>query len=227
MKVNGKMTNNMVTIIGVFSYNTGDTFTGIWENDLRKGHGLVNYITGSGFIGEYNDDVRNGYGTRTWWDGTKWYGYWKNHLPVGKGEYTFKDGSKFQGELYLALFESFEIATYLESNNAEVHAALELSKLSGRDLFKIKEAEIQQIIKDKPEALKFVILSFIHQLKIDIELDHPYLILLDIILRDFRMMQNGLYSKNTLMKFNIAKHEISGYYCMIATRGPTLLNLLY
>jgi len=193
---------------------------------MRTGPGLVNYITGSGYQGEYNNDVRNGYGTRTWWDGTKWYGFWRDHLPEGVGEYTFTDGSTCQGELYLALMESFEISTYLESKKTEA-SAIALNRLSGSELFRIKDEEIKKIISNKSEELQIEILSFIHQIKIDIELDHPYLILLDIIIRDYRKMQTCMWSKNTLITFNISKREISGYYCMLAARGPSLLNLLY
>jgi hypothetical protein len=67
---------------------TGDTFEGLFRDDLKHGEGVYRWgpaspWAGERYAGEYRDDRRHGTGTYTWSSGDSFTGPWENDLQTG------------------------------------------------------------------------------------------------------------------------------------------------
>lgn len=66
-------------------YDTGDTYEGETEGDLKSGEGIYTYEKGDKYEGTWKDDLPNGKGTYTWANGDIFVGEWKDGNIEGKG----------------------------------------------------------------------------------------------------------------------------------------------
>lgn len=78
-------------------YDTGDVYTGVFENDKITGLGVYVYENGDKYEGMFLDGKKDGFGTFTWADGSFYHGEFKNNKRHGVGEYRISDGSVYLG----------------------------------------------------------------------------------------------------------------------------------
>lgn len=81
---------------GVYTYISGDTYTGDWLNDFQSGHGIYTFANGSRYEGEMNHGHFEGEGTLhnkavEEDDIVEYTGQWKNAMPHGKGKAIYKN----------------------------------------------------------------------------------------------------------------------------------------
>ena len=92
----------MKQILGkVFDKNNKLVFEGEYKKGVRNGKGVYNYEGGENYDGMFVNGLREGKGVFTWKDGLKWEGLFKNDELNGEGVFhngnetfkgTFKDG---------------------------------------------------------------------------------------------------------------------------------------
>jgi hypothetical protein len=83
---------------GVIQYPDGRKYKGGWENDKRNGQGTMYYSDGKRYEGDWRDSKRQGWGVLTYPNGTRYEGNWSNNRRHGKGIMTYFDGTKYDGE---------------------------------------------------------------------------------------------------------------------------------
>lgn len=93
----GCIKGDCVNGFGVYVYENGDTYTGMFKDDKRNGEGSFAYSNGETFKGSYQDDMRTGKGLYTFSNGDKFAGEFQKGEIAGQGVYTFKDGKVLTG----------------------------------------------------------------------------------------------------------------------------------
>jgi len=78
---------------GMYTYASGNTYAGQWENDKRNGQGEETFRDGATYIGEYRDDKCHGWGQNTKANGDSYVGEFAHDLYNGQGTLTAADGT--------------------------------------------------------------------------------------------------------------------------------------
>mmetsp|Transcript_82786 Transcript_82786/g.159973 ORF Transcript_82786/g.159973 Transcript_82786/m.159973 type:complete len:426 (-) Transcript_82786:163-1440(-) len=104
-----------------FTFPSGSTYRGQWQNSLRDGHGVQSWpdgemyegqfikggVQGEGVYsrpdgmrhtGQWEQGKQHGQGTEEFPDGTKYVGQYFAGAKSGRGTYTFSEGSVYEGE---------------------------------------------------------------------------------------------------------------------------------
>ena len=98
---NGTYTGNIVNGVrvgdGIFKYNNGNIYDGMWKNNKRHGYGTCEYKNGDTYQGSWENDTYNGLGTYFYANRDQLHGEWKNGMMNGHGEYRKTDGTYYEG----------------------------------------------------------------------------------------------------------------------------------
>jgi rhodanese-related sulfurtransferase len=93
---------------GVFRFNSGDSYRGMWSSSLRHGLGVYRFADGRQFAGHWYNGERKGAGMWTLADGACHVGLWAKSVCEGYGVRYAPDGSLvqqgwWQDDAYVAL----------------------------------------------------------------------------------------------------------------------------
>lgn len=81
-----------------YSYSTGETYYGGWENNKREGVGTYLYVTGDAYWGHWHRNLKSGYGVYIKANHIESYaGEWMNNSRNGRGCLIQKNGTRFIG----------------------------------------------------------------------------------------------------------------------------------
>ena len=69
-----------MTGYGVFTWSSGASYQGYFENDIKEGQGKMTFANGDVYEGQFKNDLRHGNGHYTWKDGTYYSGTFRNNL---------------------------------------------------------------------------------------------------------------------------------------------------
>lgn len=84
---------------GSYKYiETGNYYSGDWENHKKSGQGKMKYGNGDAYEGEWQNDLRHGKGTLVYNDGDMYEGEFESDLKCGKGVYTYSNQHKLVAE---------------------------------------------------------------------------------------------------------------------------------
>lgn len=83
---------------GIFYWNSGDTYTGKWENGSMNGYGVFKSQVGDRYEGYFVNGERHGRGQYVRSAGDVYIGDWKNNKRNGNGKEIHPDGSYYDGE---------------------------------------------------------------------------------------------------------------------------------
>ena len=84
--------------IGKYNYPNGDTYEGMWVNNIKEGEGTLTYNNDRyTYIGTFKNDLFNGWGTLYIIGGEKYEGYWKDGRMDGEGKYFYPFGNTYVG----------------------------------------------------------------------------------------------------------------------------------
>ena len=92
--------------IGTFHFDSGDSYSGEWADNLLEGKAEVQIPLIGTYSGDYTDSKKNGYGVFKWSDGSVYKGKWKNDCMEGKGEYRSSNGTVYSGTFSSNIFSS-------------------------------------------------------------------------------------------------------------------------
>jgi hypothetical protein len=89
--------------VGVFYWSDIKDFEvvyiGEWKGDIRTGRGTCIWNTGDVYTGHWEDDKASGEdGTFFWASGSKYTGGWKEGKQHGKGLFEWKQGDSYDGD---------------------------------------------------------------------------------------------------------------------------------
>jgi len=82
---------------GILASPDGESYDGLWANDVFHGQGTYIWADGAKYTGEWKNGVQDGYGIYFYTNGDKYTGYFKDNKFHGKGKYTWADGSVQEG----------------------------------------------------------------------------------------------------------------------------------
>lgn len=103
---------------GIYTWASGNTYSGMWDHDSAEGYGEYNEKSGSFMKGEYKNGEIDGHGLKIFANNTREYGIYKNGNLVtnyecysngntkgcvggdcynGYGQYIYDNGGKFTG----------------------------------------------------------------------------------------------------------------------------------
>lgn len=83
--------------IGVYIWDSGNTYEGNFINGKRTGQGTFTFANGDIYTGDFLDGKFSGHGRYTYADGDVYDGRWQNGKMAGKGVLQRSDGSKQEG----------------------------------------------------------------------------------------------------------------------------------
>ena len=93
---------------GTFEFDTGESYTGAWDNHNMNGEGTLTSTLGT-YKGNFVNSERSGKGVFTWSDGAEYNGEWLSDKMNGKGKVTTKSGIVYDGTFNNNIFESGSI----------------------------------------------------------------------------------------------------------------------
>ncbi|EAZ17419.1 hypothetical protein OsJ_32943 [Oryza sativa Japonica Group] len=82
---------------GTYIGELGDTFAGLWANNLRDGRGTQAYVNGDVYDGHWRDGLQDGHGRYIWRGGHEYIGTWKAGEMHGRGTVIWADGDRYDG----------------------------------------------------------------------------------------------------------------------------------
>jgi hypothetical protein len=143
---------------GIFNYNNGDVYIGLFKNNKICGEGAFYYKTGRICIGDFNNNkfhgtiynengdiykgstnelgLREGKGTYTYKCGGKFEGFYENGSKI-IGSFTFKNGDIYTGPFKNDKFYGNGKINYVNGN--EFEGFFENSKKNGLGEYKYKD----------------------------------------------------------------------------------------
>jgi putative sterol carrier protein len=84
--------------VEIEEYDDGSRYEGQFSAEgLRHGRGVFKSADGDTYVGMYKDDVRHGHGVYTTAEGARYEGEFREGLPNGKGVYVFENGDVYTG----------------------------------------------------------------------------------------------------------------------------------
>jgi hypothetical protein len=78
----------------VFTWVSGDVYSGEWKKNKKEGHGVRLFSTGDVYRGEYKGDKKHGFGVFTFGSGAVYRGEYKDDKKEGFGAFTFASGKQ-------------------------------------------------------------------------------------------------------------------------------------
>lgn len=93
----GELIGYIRTGDGKIKFDSGETYSGHWENDVIEGNGILIYPENGQYEGEYVSSKRDGTGTFVWNNGDKYEGQWKADEIEGEGVLQKADGTQING----------------------------------------------------------------------------------------------------------------------------------
>uniref|UniRef100_A0A0D9XP00 1-phosphatidylinositol-4-phosphate 5-kinase n=1 Tax=Leersia perrieri TaxID=77586 RepID=A0A0D9XP00_9ORYZ len=93
----GLWANNLRHGRGTQAYDNGDVYDGHWRDGLQDGHGRYIWRGGHEYIGTWKAGEMHGCGTVIWADGDRYDGAWENAKPMGQGTFRWADGGMYIG----------------------------------------------------------------------------------------------------------------------------------
>jgi hypothetical protein len=82
---------------GIYTYSSGDVYTGTFANDMMDGKGKFTCQNTDEYIGEFKEDMKHGDGKYCWNDGEVYEGTWKEDSMDGEGKMTYANGDSYTG----------------------------------------------------------------------------------------------------------------------------------
>ncbi len=79
--------------LGMFIWNTGESYVGYFLNGVRTGRGTFRWPDGKVYEGDFLDDTRSGHGKLKWPAGDVYEGDFVNGKMEGMGVHYAADGS--------------------------------------------------------------------------------------------------------------------------------------
>lgn len=95
----GTLINDLFQGKGRFSFLSGESYAGEWQNSFMSGNGVMVFPDVGEYSGEMDGSARNGTGIFKWKTGEVYEGSWVEDEMSGDGRYVFSDGSIFKGVL--------------------------------------------------------------------------------------------------------------------------------
>jgi len=146
----GCISGNCANGFGVFIFENGDKYEGIFENNKLSGFGIYTEINGNIYKGYFSDNKFNGIGEYTAVNGNRYIGEFKNGQRHGLGTFyfskSFYDKGKWENNNFIgaADFDDFII----ENPN---DFCLQISKIlnsAANNFEDIKDEPISKMLKD-------------------------------------------------------------------------------
>jgi hypothetical protein len=81
---------------GKMDYASGDSYTGIWVDDNRTGHGVYTWPSGNRYEGQFKDNKKHGKGKMDFSDGNKYIGDWIDGNRTGQGTFVWASGNRYE-----------------------------------------------------------------------------------------------------------------------------------
>lgn len=100
---------------GSFQFESGEVYSGSWEDNQFTGYGSLSYPDIGTYEGNFSGFKKEGTGTFTWASGDVYTGQWEDDAMEGKGIYTFATGGELEGAFRENQFWS---GTYTVSNTS-------------------------------------------------------------------------------------------------------------
>lgn len=99
-------------------YGNGDSFEGIFQKDLRCGHGLFRSKKDNRiYEGNYENDLPNDpSGSMTWKDGTIYVGSFIQGKRTGKGVQRFRSGVRYEGDFVSGKYHGFGVCEFADGS---------------------------------------------------------------------------------------------------------------
>lgn len=88
-KPQGNFVNSRLEGEVTYSYRSGATYVGGYQNGLPHGNGILTYANGDKYEGEFVEGEIAGKGKYTYVDGSVYEGMFEKALPNGEGSYTY------------------------------------------------------------------------------------------------------------------------------------------
>ena len=79
--------------LGMFIWNTGESYVGYFLNGVRSGHGKLKWPAGDVYEGDFVNGIFHGKGRLTWANGESYEGDFVNGKMEGMGVHYAADGS--------------------------------------------------------------------------------------------------------------------------------------
>jgi hypothetical protein len=102
---------------GVYTYSSGDVYTGTFANDMMDGKGKFTCENTDEYIGEFKEDMKHGEGKYCWNDGEVYDGIWKEDSMDGEGQMTYANGDSYVGSFAENRRHGMGEMVYKESSN--------------------------------------------------------------------------------------------------------------
>lgn len=102
---------------GVYTYASGDVYTGTFANDMMDGKGKFTCQNTDEYVGEFKEDMKHGAGRYCWNDGEVYDGNWKEDSMDGEGEMTYANGDLYSGSFSENRRHGMGEMIYKESTN--------------------------------------------------------------------------------------------------------------
>lgn len=103
--------------VGVYTYSSGDVYSGSFANDMMDGKGKFTCQNTDEYIGEFKQDMKHGQGKYCWNDGEVYEGTWKEDAMDGEGQMTYANGDFYKGSFSDNRRHGFGEMHYKESGN--------------------------------------------------------------------------------------------------------------
>ena len=81
---------------GKMDYANGDSYTGIWVNDQRTGHGVHTSLDGSRYEGQWKNGRKHGKATMSFANADQYTGDWLDGRRTGTGICVFSNGDRYE-----------------------------------------------------------------------------------------------------------------------------------
>ena len=98
----GDFDDDIRTGTGIYTWVNGDIYDGDWVDGQQTGTGILTYENGDIYEGDFDQGNRTGTGILTQDSGDIYEGEWVDDEKTGKGTYTFADGDIYEGNIKLA-----------------------------------------------------------------------------------------------------------------------------
>ena len=105
--------------LGKFYYSNGDIYVGSWEKDKKKGQGIFTSIEGSSYEGEWLDNKEHGKGFFLTKYGDRYEGNWIDGFLNGQGNFNSIDSNQYSGNFKQNLFDGYGVFIWKDGDKYE------------------------------------------------------------------------------------------------------------
>ena len=107
--------------LGMFIWNTGESYVGYFLNGVRTGRGTFRWPDGKVYEGDFLDDTRSGHGKLKWPAGDVYEGDFVNGIFHGKGRLTWANGESYEGDFVNGKMEGMGVHYAADGSPMYVH----------------------------------------------------------------------------------------------------------